>query len=186
MRIRSFFPPKLGPFGAKKGSGDPGDRPTPGCRLSHRLSSWTLPGGPPSCVRRCRGSVRLFSLSNGPILWVWCRMKSFVCLCCVLWYFSPYSASRCLQTKNHQNSWNWLELSPTTTFGDWMLRKDEGVDGSISDLRTVNNHGDGDHYNSKGHTIHKYNLIICLWCLFSCHTVLLCFSYERYIFIMIE
>ena len=173
------------PVGAKEGSADPGVWPTPGCRLSHRLSSRTLLGGSPSYVCRCWGFVCRFVMSNGPILWVWCRMKSFVCLCCVLWYFSPYSASRCLQTKNHQNSWNWLELSPTTTFGDWMLRKDEGVDGSISDLRTVNNHGDGDHYNSKGHTIHKYNLIICLWCLFSYHTILSCYTCGGCIF-MIE
>ena len=27
----AIFPPKLGPFGARKGSGDPGVRPTPGC-----------------------------------------------------------------------------------------------------------------------------------------------------------
>ena len=64
----AICPPKLGPVGAKVGSGDPGVRPTPGCRLSHRLSSWTLPGGPPSCVCRCLGSVRRFSLSNGPFL----------------------------------------------------------------------------------------------------------------------
>ena len=30
-----IFPPKLGPVGAKVGSGNPGVRPTPGCRLSH-------------------------------------------------------------------------------------------------------------------------------------------------------
>ena len=68
MRIVSFFPPKIGPVGANKGSGDPGVRPTIGCLLSRRHSSWTLPGGPPSCVCRCRGFVGRFSLSNRPIL----------------------------------------------------------------------------------------------------------------------
>ena len=79
--------------------------------LSRRFLSWTLPGGPPSYVCRCRGFVGRFSLSNGSILWVWRRMKSFVCFYCVLCLFSPYSAYGCLQTKNHQNSWKWLELS---------------------------------------------------------------------------
>ena len=68
MWIRSSFPPKPGPFGANRGSGDPLVRPTPGCRLSRCLSSWTLPGGPPTCVCRCRGFVRQFSMSNGPLL----------------------------------------------------------------------------------------------------------------------
>ena len=139
MRIRSFFPPKLRPFGAKVGPGDPGVRPAPGSHLSRRLSSRTLPGGPPSYVCQCRGSVGRFSLSNGPILSVWHRMKSFVCFCCVLCLFSPYSVYGCLQTKNHQNSWNWLELSPTTTFGVWLIGKVAGVDNFIFDLRTVNN-----------------------------------------------
>ena len=70
MWIRSSFPPKPGPFGANRGSGDPLVRPTPGCRLSRRLSSWTLLGGPPTCVCRCRGFVCQFSMSNGPILQV--------------------------------------------------------------------------------------------------------------------
>jgi len=68
MRIRSSFPPKAGPFGAKVVPGDPWVWPAVRSHLSHRLSSWTLPGGPPSYVCRCWGSVRQFSLSNGPIL----------------------------------------------------------------------------------------------------------------------
>ena len=67
-RIRATFPPKLGPIGAKVGLGNPGVRPAPESHLSRRLSSRTLSGGPPSYVYRCRGSVGLFSLSNGPIL----------------------------------------------------------------------------------------------------------------------
>ena len=175
------------PVGARKGSADPVVRPTPGHRLSHRLSFWTLPGGPPSCVRRCRGSVRRFSLSNGPILSVWHRMKSFVCFCCVLCLFSPYSTYGCLQTKNHQNSWNWLELSPTTTFGVWLIRKAAGVDSFIFDLRTVNNtptlslcsfSSEGERTKVK-HNFQRYeasirdipNLTLHLWTLkcLSCH-----------------
>jgi hypothetical protein len=67
-RIRATFPPKLGPIGANVGPGDPGVQPAPGSHLSRRLSSWTLPGGPPSYVCRCWGFVGRFSLSNGPIL----------------------------------------------------------------------------------------------------------------------
>ena len=67
-RIRATLPPKLGPIGAKVGPGKPRVRPAPGSHLSHRLSSRTLPGGPPSYVCQCRGSVGRFSLSNGPIL----------------------------------------------------------------------------------------------------------------------
>ena len=58
---------------------------------------------------------------------------------CVFVVFSSYSGYGCLQSKNHQNLWKWLALSPITNFGAWKLRKDAGLDGFISDLRTVNN-----------------------------------------------
>ena len=67
-RIRMIFPPKLGPFGANMGPGDPGVQPVPGCRLSHRLSSETLLCGPPSFVCRCRGFIYRFALFCGPSL----------------------------------------------------------------------------------------------------------------------
>ena len=47
MLIRSFFPPKLGSFGANMGPADPVVRPAHEWRPSRRLSSWTLPIGPP-------------------------------------------------------------------------------------------------------------------------------------------
>ena len=50
------------------GPADPVVRPAHRCRLSRRLSSWTLPGAPPTCVCRCRGFVHQFSMSNGPLL----------------------------------------------------------------------------------------------------------------------
>ena len=117
----AIFPPKLGPFGAKKGSGDPGVRLTPECRLSHCLSFWTLPGGPPTCVCRCRGFVRQFFLSNGPILMVTHGMESSMCFSLCSLVFSSNFTSGCLQIIIHQSSWNSLELSPTTKFGDQLL-----------------------------------------------------------------
>ena len=69
-RIRRIFPPKCTWTGFRDGSAKPVVRPAPGRRLSRRLLSWTLPGGPPSCVCQCRGFVRRFSMSNGPILQV--------------------------------------------------------------------------------------------------------------------
>ena len=62
--IRRIFPPKCSWTGFRDGLAEPVVRPAPG----RRLSSWTLPGGPPSCVCRCRGFVGRFSLSNRPIL----------------------------------------------------------------------------------------------------------------------
>jgi len=43
-----------------------------------------------------------------------------------------------MQSKNHQNLWKLLEINPITTFGVRKLWKDAGVDGFISDLKTVN------------------------------------------------
>ena len=51
----------------------------------------------------------------------------------------PYSVYGCLKSKNNENPWKLLEISPITTFGVRESRKDAGVDGFISDLRTVNN-----------------------------------------------
>ena len=62
-----MFPPNLTWTGARPGSGGSAD---PMYRLSHHLSSWTLPGGPPSCVFVCPGFIRRFDLSNGPFLYV--------------------------------------------------------------------------------------------------------------------
>ena len=95
--------------------------------------------GPPSCVCRCWGFVHQFSLSNGPILRVKRGLESSVCFSLCSLVFSSYFTSGCLQIIIHQSSWNLLELSPITKFGDQILQKDARVDGSISDLRTVNN-----------------------------------------------
>ena len=104
--IGPSFPPKMRPDGADMGPADPVVRPAHRCRLSRRLSSWTLLSGPPTCVCQCRGFVHQFSLSNEPILKVKRGMGSSVCFCCVSCLFSPYSEYGCLQTKNHQNLWN--------------------------------------------------------------------------------
>ena len=45
------------------------------------------------------------------------QQRCFVSLCCVFCVFSCYSRLVSLQTKNHQNSWKWLAISPITTFG---------------------------------------------------------------------
>ena len=97
------------------GLADPVVRPAHGCRPSRHLSSWTLLGGPPSCVCRCRGFVRQFSLSNGPILKVKRGMGSSVCFSLRSLVFSSYFTSGCLQIIIHQSSWNSLVITPTTT-----------------------------------------------------------------------
>ena len=40
-----------------------------------------------------------------------------------LLYVLPYSAYGCLQSKNHQNLWKWLAISPITTFGGLNVKK---------------------------------------------------------------
>jgi len=120
-RIRSSFPPRLSRFGTKVGPADPVVRLAHRCRLSCRLSSWILLSGPPTCVCQCRGFVRQFSLSNGPILKVKRRMGCSVCFSLRSLVFSSHFTSGCLQIIIHQSSWNLLELSPTTKFGDQLL-----------------------------------------------------------------
>ena len=45
-------------------------------------------------------------------------LDTIVCdFVCVFVVFFPSSGYGCLQSKNHQNSWKWLVLSPITTFG---------------------------------------------------------------------
>ena len=132
-RIRSAFPPKLSMTGFQVGSADP-----PCAASGHRLRLGCCLVGP---------DVRWSASGLGWSVWsgLW---ASFACvtqdaiICdfvCVFVVFSSYSGYGCLQSKNHQNLWNWLELSPTATFGGWILWKDVGDDGLISDLRTVNN-----------------------------------------------
>ena len=65
--IRMIFPPKLGPFGANMGPGDPVVQPAPGCHLSHRLSSETLLGGFPSGYMVVGYKFRRFPCVCGPL-----------------------------------------------------------------------------------------------------------------------
>ena len=90
-----IFPPKLGPFGANMGPGDPRVRPAPGRRLSHRLSSWTLPGGP-HLVYVGAGALYVdFLCQMGPsckcnvgcdLLWFLLRI---LCVFILLWTCTP-------------------------------------------------------------------------------------------------
>ena len=90
MLIRSFFPPKLGRFGAKVGPADPVVRPAHEWRPSRRLASWTLPGGPPTCVCRCGALFVSFLCQMG--LFLMCNAAamfcvSLLCLLCVFMLF---------------------------------------------------------------------------------------------------
>ena len=113
-------------------------RPTPYGRLWPPPSSGSLFGWP---------DVRWLVTGLGWSVWsglrasIACIMQDeIVCdFVCVFVVFSSYSRYGCLQSKNHQNLWKWFETSPITFFGVWKSWKDAGVDGFISDLRTVNN-----------------------------------------------
>ena len=106
------FPAKAEAGWRQQGAGRPYGSAGP------RVAPLALPGGPPTCVCRCRGFVCQFSLSNGSILKVKRGMRSFVCFSLCSLVFSSYFTSGCLQIIIHQSSWNLLELSPTTKFGD--------------------------------------------------------------------
>ena len=67
MLIRSFYPPKLWSFGANMGPADPMVRLAQEWPLAQPFVLDTA-GGPPTCVCQCRGFVRQFSMSNGPLL----------------------------------------------------------------------------------------------------------------------
>ena len=114
-------------------------RPNPLGRLWPPPLARSLLGGSWCQIGRCRGWIGRFGLVCGPSLLVWHNVGYSVHLCCIFRLFLLYSVYGCLQSKNHQNSWTWLEISPITTFGVRNLWKDEGVDGFISDLRAVNN-----------------------------------------------
>jgi hypothetical protein len=105
-----------------------------------------------------------------------------------------------MKSQIHQNSWNLLMLVKIMVLLSLKYEIRRNVGGRIHwkwpptlittrqeawRWRSRWNHGDGDHYDSKGHTIHKYNLIICMWCLFSYHTILSCYTCGGCIF-MIE
>ena len=53
----------------------------------------------------------------------------FCYFCCVFCMFSCYSRLVCLQTKNHQNSWNSLVITPTTIVDVHSSCLYAGVDG---------------------------------------------------------
>jgi len=53
--------------------------------------------------------------------------------------FLSYSVYGCLQSKNHQNLWKWLAISPITTFGGLNVKNNAGVADFISDVRIVIN-----------------------------------------------
>ena len=102
----------------------------------------------PSLVHCLVGpDVRWSVLGLGWLVWsgLWaffpCVMQdAIVCdFVCIFVMFSSYFLLVFLQSKNHQNSWKRLEISPITNFGVWKLWKDAGVDSFISALRTVNN-----------------------------------------------
>ena len=114
-------------------------RPNPLGRLWPPPSSGSLLGGSWCQIGRCRGWISRFGLVCGPSLLGWCSIGYSMHLCCVFCLFWPFFGYGCLQSKNHQNSWKWLVLSPITTFGVRMLWKNAGVDGFIFDLRAVNN-----------------------------------------------
>ena len=135
-RIGSNFPPKISVRHWHGGSADPLLPPLATALLWY-TTWWVLMSD-----GRCRGLVGRFGLVCGPSLLVWRSVGYSVQLCCIFCLFLLYSGYGCLQSMNHQNSWKWLEISLITTFGVWKLWKDEGVDGFISDLSTVNNQPD--------------------------------------------
>ena len=128
-----MFPPKLRARPCQVGSADPPVPPLATAFLRY-TAWWVLMSD-----GRCRGLIGQFGLVCGPPLHVWSSVGYFVQLCCVICLFLPYSWCGCLQSKNHQNSWKWLEISPITTFGVWKLWKAAGIDIFIPDLRTINN-----------------------------------------------
>ena len=74
------------------------------------------PLAPPFVLDTARWAPNLCMLVPGLCTSVFCvkwasfgcvtQQQCFVYLCCVLCLFSPYFEYGCLQTKNHQNSWN--------------------------------------------------------------------------------
>ena len=125
------------------GPADPVVRPAHECRRLRRVSSWTLPGGPPTCVCRCQGFVRQFSLSNGPILKVKSGMGSSVCFSLRSLVFSSYFTSGCLQIIIHQSSWNSFVITPTTTIDVHSSCLYAGIDGiyfALKDRQQVSPH----------------------------------------------
>ena len=75
----AIFPPKLRSVGAKVGPADPVVCPAHGCRPSRRLSSWTLPGGPPTCVCWCRALYVSFLCQMG-LFWMCNATMMFLCI----------------------------------------------------------------------------------------------------------
>ena len=78
---------------------------------------------------QCRGLVGWFGLVCGPSF-VCVTPDAIVCdFVCVFVVFSSYSGYGCLQTKNHQNLWNSLVITPTTTVDVHSSCLYAGVDG---------------------------------------------------------
>ena len=82
----AIFPPKMRPNGANMGPADPVVRLAHEWRLSRCLSSWTLPGGPPTCVCRCRAlyvsflcQMGLFWMCNAGCNFLYISVVSSVC-----------------------------------------------------------------------------------------------------------
>ena len=84
---RINFPAKDETEAADMGPADPVVQPAHECRLSRRLSSWTLPGGPPTCVCRCRALYVSFLCQMG-LCWM-CNAAAMFCvsLLCLLRVF---------------------------------------------------------------------------------------------------
>ena len=125
----AIFPPKMRPDSADKGPADPVVRPAHECRLSRRLSSWTLLGGPPTCVCQCRGFVCQFFYVKWAHLASVMQDAIFCGFICVFFVFSSYFRLVSLQSKNHQSSWNLLVITPTTTVDVHSSCLYAGVDG---------------------------------------------------------
>ena len=138
-RIRMIFPPKLGAFGTKVGPADPVVRPAHRCSLLHRLSSWTLPGGPQLCM-----SVPGLCLSVFYVKWAFfgcvTHQRCFVSLCCVFYVFPCYSRLVSMQSTIHQHSWNSLVITPTTNVDVHFSCHYAGVDGIYSGLNSRQQH----------------------------------------------
>ena len=90
---------------------------TPLAASSHRLRLGLCLVGPDvKLVGAGAGLVGLVWFV-GPLCW-YDAVSDILCIYVasfrLFWLYSGYG---CLQSKNHQNSWKWLALSPITTFG---------------------------------------------------------------------
>ena len=119
-RIRTIFPPKMRWNGADMG---PADRP---------MSAAFHPG-------HCQVGPELVYVGPGlctSVFYVkWAHLAGvtqdaiFCGFICVFFVFSSYFQLVSLQSKNHQNSWNSLVITPTTTVDVHSSCLYAGVDG---------------------------------------------------------